>query len=397
MEWKVPLIRPNPLWEVEPHTAVAARAQQKTSGQQLREDRIVTEQQRQHRLYKTKSKSSCKLQTLDDDGDAHWGSSTSVGSSAVTSAPFCVPFAQSCLTFCDPMDYSPPSSSVHGIFQAIILEGVAISFSKGSSNPGTEPGSPELHADSLSFEPPGKPYTTLVGSIGSEIKRRLLFGRKAMTNLDRVLKTRDITLPTKVCIVKGMGFSSHVQMWELDHKEDWAPKNWYFWIVVLEKTLEHPLDCTEIKPTNPKGNQSWIFIGRTDAGAEATLLWLLDVKSQLIGKTLMLGKNWGKEEKWATEDEMVKQMMLTEHYQLSGHEFEQIPAESGGQENPACCSPQGRGVGLSDLTKTTAGSGGGCAYMGHGVCGNLCAFLSVFLWTLNCSKILIKKGILSTF
>ena len=110
------------------------------------------------------------------------------------------------------MDCIPTGSSVHGIFQAIILEGVAISFSRGSSNPGTEPGSPELHADSLSFEPPGKPYTTLVGGIGSEIKRRLLFGRKAMTNLDRVLKTRDITLPTKVCIVNGMGFSSHVQM-----------------------------------------------------------------------------------------------------------------------------------------------------------------------------------------
>ena len=110
------------------------------------------------------------------------------------------------------MDCSPPSSSVHGISQAIILEGIAISFSRGSSNPGIEHGSPEMHADSLSFEPPGRPYITLVGGIGSEIKRRLLLGRKPMSNLDRVLKTRDITLPTNVCIVKGMGFSSHVQM-----------------------------------------------------------------------------------------------------------------------------------------------------------------------------------------
>ena len=147
MEWKVPLIRPNPLWEVEPHTAVAARAQQKTSGQQLREDRIVTEQQRQHRLYKTKSKSSCKLQTLDDDGDAHWGSSTSVGSSAVTSAPFCVPFAQSCLTFCDPMDYSPPSSSVHGFLRQ--EDWIAISFFRGSPQPKDRLESLVWQADSL--------------------------------------------------------------------------------------------------------------------------------------------------------------------------------------------------------------------------------------------------------
>ena len=126
-----------------------------------------------------------------------------------------------------------------------------------------------------------------------EIKRHLLFGRKVMTNLDSILKSRDITLPTKVCCSQSYGFSSsHVWMWELDHKEGWAPKNWYFWTVVLEKTLESPLDCTEVNPVNPKGNQSWIFIGRTDAEAEAPILWPSDVKSGLIGKAPDAGKVW---------------------------------------------------------------------------------------------------------
>ena len=107
--------------------------------------------------------------------------------------------------------------------------------------------------------------------------RRLLLGRKAMTNLDSILKSRDITLPTKVCLVKAYGFSSsHVWMWELDHKEGWVPKNWCFPTVVLEKTLDSPLDCKEIKPVKPKGNQSWIFIGRTYA--EAPILWPPDAE-----------------------------------------------------------------------------------------------------------------------
>jgi len=98
-----------------------------------------------------------------------------------------------------------------------------------------------------------------------------------MTNLDSILKSRDITLPTKFPLVKVMVFP--VAMWELDYKETWALKNWYFWTVVLEKTLESPLDCKEIKPANPKGNQSWILIGRTDAEAEAPILWPPDVKN----------------------------------------------------------------------------------------------------------------------
>ena len=123
---------------------------------------------------------------------------------------------------------------------------------------------------------------TADGDCSHEIKRCLLLGRKAMTNLDNVLKSRDITLPTKVHLVKAVVFT--VVMWELDHKESWTLKNWCFWTVVLEQTLESPLDSKEIKPVNPKGNQSWIFIGMTDTEAEAPILWPLDLKSPLTGK-----------------------------------------------------------------------------------------------------------------
>ena len=133
----------------------------------------------------------------------------------------------------------------------------------------------------------GDSKITADGVFSHEIKRCLLLGRKAMTNLNRVLKSRDMTLLTKVHIVKSMVFP--VVMWELDHKESWAPKNWCFWTVVLEKTLESPLDCKEIQPVNPKGNQPWIFIGRTDTKAEALKLWPSDAKKRLIWKTLMLG------------------------------------------------------------------------------------------------------------
>ena len=126
-----------------------------------------------------------------------------------------------------------------------------------------------------------------------EIKRYLLLGRKAMRNLDTVLKGRDVTLPAKVHIVKSYGFSNgHVWMWELDHKEGWALKNWCFQTVVLEKTLESPLDCKEIKPVNPKGNESWIFFGRTDAEAETPILWPPGVKNWLTGKIPDAGKDW---------------------------------------------------------------------------------------------------------
>ena len=111
--------------------------------------------------------------------------------------------------------------------------------------------------------------------------------------------------------------SSHVWMWELDYKESWALKNWCFWTVVLEKTLESPLDCKEIQPVHPVGDQSWVFIGRTDAEAETPVLWPPDVKSWLIGKDPDAGKDWGQEEKGMTEDEMVGW-----HHRLNGHEFE---------------------------------------------------------------------------
>ena len=134
-------------------------------------------------------------------------------------------------------------------------------------------------------------------SAAMKLKDALLLGRKAMINLDQILKSRDITLPKKFCIVKSYGFSSsHVWIWELDHKEGWAPKNWCFWIVVLEKSLENSLDCKEIKPVSPEGNQSWIFNGRTDAKAEAPTLWAPDVKSWLIGKDPDAGKDWRQEE-----------------------------------------------------------------------------------------------------
>ena len=120
-----------------------------------------------------------------------------------------------------------------------------------------------------------KQWQTLFdGDCSHERKTHLLLERKVMTNLDSILKSRDITLPTKVYLVKAMGFSiSHVWMWKLDYKESWVPKNWCFWTVVLKKTLESPLDCKEIQPVHPKGNQSWMFIGGTDAEAETPIIW----------------------------------------------------------------------------------------------------------------------------
>ena len=126
-----------------------------------------------------------------------------------------------------------------------------------------------------------------------EIKRCLLLGRKVMTNLDSIFKSRDITSPTKVHLVKGYGFSSsHVWMWELDYKESWVLKNWCFWTVVLKETLESPLDWKEIQPVHLKGEQSWVFIGRTDVEAETPILWPPDAKNWLIVKDPDAGKDW---------------------------------------------------------------------------------------------------------
>ena len=142
--------------------------------------------------------------------------------------------------------------------------------------------------------------------------------RKAMTKLDSILKDRDITFANKGLSSQGYGFSSgHVWMWELDYKESWAPKNWWFWTVLLEKTLESPLGCKEIQPIYPKGNQSWIFIGRTDIETETPVLWLPDAKNWLIWKDPDSVKDWRWEEKGTTEDEMVGW-----HHWLNGHVFE---------------------------------------------------------------------------
>ena len=126
-------------------------------------------------------------------------------------------------------------------------------------------------------------------------------------------------------------------MWELDCEESWVPKNWCFWTVVLEKTLESPLDCKEIHPVHPKGDQSWLFIGRTDAEAETPIVWPPDGKSWLIGKDPDAGKDWGQEEKRTTEDEMVGW-----HHQLDGHEFGWTLGVGDGQGGLVCCSPWAR-------------------------------------------------------
>ena len=124
-------------------------------------------------------------------------------------------------------------------------------------------------------------------------------------NLDSILKSRDITLSTQMHLVKAMiFFSSHVWMSELDHKEYWVRNNWCSWTLVLEETLESSLGCNEIKPVNPKGNQSWIFIGRIDAEAKAPIIRPLDVKNWLTGKDYDAGKDW-RQEKRTTKDEMV--------------------------------------------------------------------------------------------
>ena len=137
---------------------------------------------------------------------------------------------------------------------------------------------------------------------------------------------------------QGYGFSSsHVWMWELDCEESWAPKNWCFWTVVLEKTLESPLDCKEIQPVHPKGDQSWAFIGRMDAEAETPILWPPHAKSWLIWKYLDAGRDWGQEEKGATQDEMAGW-----HHWLDGHEFEWTPGVGDGQGGLACSDSCGR-------------------------------------------------------
>ena len=161
---------------------------------------------------------------------------------------------------------------------------------------------------------------TADGDCSHEIKRRLLLGRKVMTNLDSIIKSRDVTLPTKVHLVKAMVFPVVMYGCELDYKESWVPKNWCFWTVVLEKTLESPLDCKEIQPVHPRGSRSWVFIGRTDVKAETPVFWPPDAKIWLIWKDPDAGKDWGQEEKGTTEDEKV-----VWHHRLNGYGFGWTP------------------------------------------------------------------------
>ena len=166
-----------------------------------------------------------------------------------------------------------------------------------------------------------------------------------MTNLDSILKSRDITLPTKAHLVKTMVFPVVIyecESWTIKKAE--LPKNWCFWTVVLEKTLESPLDCKEIQPVHPKGDQSWVFFGRTDVEAETPILWPPDAKSWFTGKDLDAGKDWGQEEKGMTEDEMVGW-----NHRLNGHGFGWTPGVGNGQGGLACWGSWGHKE--SDMTE----------------------------------------------
>ena len=185
---------------------------------------------------------------------------------------------------------------------------------------------------------------TADGDCSHEIKRRLLLGRKVMTNLDSILKSKHY-FATKGPSSQSYGFSiSHVWMWGLEYKESWALKNWCLWTVVLEKTLESPLDSKEIQPVHPKEDQSWIFIGRTDAEAETPILWPPDVKNWLIWKDPGAGKYWGQEERGTTEDEMVGC-----YHRFTGHVFGWTLGFGDGQGSLACCGS--RGYIESDMTE----------------------------------------------
>ena len=157
-----------------------------------------------------------------------------------------------------------------------------------------------------------------------------------MTNLDSILKSRDITLPTKVRLVKTMVFPVVMygcESWTVKKAERWRIDAFELW---CWRRLESPLDCKEIQPVNPKGNQSWIFIGRTDTEIETPILWTPEVKNRLTGKDSDAGKGWRQKEKGMTENEMVGW-----HHWLYGHEFEQPPGVGDGQGSLACCSPWG--------------------------------------------------------
>ena len=177
----------------------------------------------------------------------------------------------------------------------------------------------EIDGETVSDFILGGSKITADGGCSHEIKRHLLLGRKIMTNLGQHIQKQRHYFANKGLSSQGYGFSSaHVWMWELEYKESWGLKNWCFWTVMLEKILKSPLECKEIQSVHPKRNQSWIFIGRTDAEAETPILWPPDAKNWHIWKDPDAGKDWRREEKETIEDEMVGW-----HHQLNGHEVEQ--------------------------------------------------------------------------
>ena len=182
---------------------------------------------------------------------------------------------------------------------------------------------------------------TADGDCSHEIKRHLLFGRKVLTNLDSIFKSRDMTLPTKVWLVKAMVFPVVMygcESWTIKKAEH--RRNDVFGTLVLEKTLESSLDCKDIQPVHPKGDQSWVFNGRTDVEAETPILWPPHAKSWLIWKDPDAGKDWGQEEKGTIEDKMVGW-----YHRLNGHGFRWTLGVGDGQVGLACCSSWGRSVG----------------------------------------------------
>ena len=187
---------------------------------------------------------------------------------------------------------------------------------------------------------------TANGDCGHVIKRRLLLGRKAMTNLDSILKSRDITLLVKICLVEAMVFPVVMygcESWTIKKAEHQRIDAFELWWC-CSRTLESPLNCKEIKPVNPKGNQSWIFIGKTDAEAETLILWPPDVTSLLLWKDPDSWKDWRQEEKGMIEDQVISW-----HHWLNGREFEQVPGDGEGQGSLVCYSPWGHKE--SDMTE----------------------------------------------
>ena len=184
----------------------------------------------------------------------------------------------------------------------------------------------------------GGSIITADGDCSHEIKIWLLLGRKVMTNLDSIFKKQRHYVANRGPSSQGYGFfSGHVWMWELDCEEGWALKNWCFWTVVLEKTLESPLDCKEIQPVHSEGDQPWDIFGRNDAKDEAPVFWPPHKKNWLIGKDSDAGRDWGQEEKGTIEVEMTGW-----HHWLDGRESEWTLGDGDGQGGLACCASWGR-------------------------------------------------------